>query len=1322
MTSQISAIAKRLKPFAGVILLIACIAPPVVCGQSTSGTLKGHVRNESDEGVPDIKILVVNELNGNRRSTKTNSRGVYRMPYLQPGEYSITADAPSKPTISGFVVEMNKKCVVKYPPNFTIGIMALTGKITDEAGRAAVSASVIVINEKNGNERRAMTDDQGFYRVQYLPPSKYKVIASAGAALQPMALTVPVSASQRIVYAPTIALTTIAGQSAAQAGSASQSGAASDDELKVVVNTTDAARAYNFSDRQIGSLPLGGGSYMRSFDELALLAPGVAPPPYTPGERGPGVGFGIGTAGQFSVNGLRARSNNFTVDGSDNNDPDVGTRRQGFVALVPQSIESIKEFQISTLLWDAEFGRNFGSQVNAVSKYGENKYHGQFYGFYTGSGLNARNFFDAKNGVPDIKNEFSFVRVKGFPAGEDPFKRAQVGIAFGGPIGSRAQFFGSYEEQYVAASKESHFSSPTSEERRFLGLDEFDILGPAPFFFPPFRGISSFCACSATLFYYPEPNDPIGPFGKNTFTELLPASGNGLVLSYRLAYRINSENTLNARYNFTDDHRNLPSVNQAINSTIGSKTRSHNLSAILDSALGPMLFNQLRFSFGRTQLGFNEVATSPLFLPPVVSGTTIQDTEPPFNGAFLDFIFITGLGEVSIDPFSPVGVDAFNFPQGRANNTFQIADAISWTRGDHSIKFGFDIRRIQLNSFQDRLYRPRVVYSSGLASVGDLNLTDPKNPSFTQKGDLTLFSGVQLAGLGLPSSVFQTITPGFPNSHIGLRFTEFNFFVNDNWRARDNLAIDYGLRYEYNTVPREVNNIIEDALTLSNLPTPGRSRFDTPERTQAFNAAVNAYRRTLDGRARIYEPDRNNFGPHVGLAWDPWGDAKTSIRAGYGIYFDAILGAVVSQSRNVFPNEIPVNADPTFFGSIQLLTLSTPSSFGLFTGPAGNSFFPDVFLIKEGTVNQFGGKPQDAVALIGELFRQNALGGGLAFTLPEKNLRTPYAQHWHATIEREISNGYLISAAYVGTRGVKLTRLVTPNLGPSLTPTIPVAVTRNSQALTRPLVIADLVADFTKRFARRARPIPELGAFQIFENSASSNYHALQLEARKRYNRGYTFTLAYTWSHAIDDVSDLFPIAGAPVFAQDSFDLKSERADANYDLRHRFAASLVWDLPFYRDSKQRRATWLGGWQMASIFQAYTGQPFTLNIPVDANLDGNLTDRPSTVEGLTFFHGHGPQRISAGSSSITDFFVFGQPGAVGRNTARGDSFINLDLSVAKNFRFADNQKLEFRTEFFNLLNRANFGLPVRTIGAPGFGSSIDTANPARIIQFALKYGF
>jgi hypothetical protein len=360
--------------------------------------------------------------------------------------------------------------------------------------------------------------------------------------------------------------------------------------------------------------------------------------------------------------------------------------------------------------------------------------------------------------------------------------------------------------------------------------------------------------------------------------------------------------------------------------------------------------------------------------------------------------------------------------------------------------------------------------------------------------------------------------------------------------------------------------------------------------------------------------------------------------------------------------------------------------------------------------------------LIGQLLLQNLNGGGLAFVLPAKKIATPYAQQWHLTVERELPGSYFISAGYIGTKGTKLTRLTTPNLGPNVTTLVPVGLAIKAGSITFPFGPA--VDPDAATNLQRARPLAGLGSFQVFENSANSIYHALQLEARKRYTRGYQFTLAYTWSHALDDVSDVFPVAGAPIVAQNSFNLRAERGNASFDVRHRLAASLIWDLPFLRDDKSgAMSRWLGGWQLASIFQASTGQPFTLNLPVDANLDGNLTDRPSTTDGLVFFTGHGRQKVAmAAGRDVMSFLVLGRDGSVGRNTARGDSFVNLDLALNKNFRFTESQKLEFRTEFFNALNRANFGLPIRTIGSPGFGSAVETVNPARIIQIALKYSF
>jgi hypothetical protein len=1180
----------------------------------------------------------------------------------------------------------------------------VVGRVFDPSNNPLPNVKVTFVSETNGSARATLTDQSGTYVMPFLPVAVYRITASlSGYADNTVSARVPLNSTTEI-KAPDITLRPPTANPPTPPPTPPD-----EDDATSLVNKTNPARGGNFTRMQVESLPLGGTTAMRSFDEFALLLPGVAPPPHTPGVRGPGVGFGIGTAGQFSVNGLRARSNNFTVDGSDNNDPDVGVRRQGFIILVPQSIESIEEFQVSTLLWNSELGRNFGSQVNAVSKDGGNRYHGQVYGFFTDSSLNARNFFDYTGGPS---------------GGENPFTRTQAGFVIGGPIAkNRAQFFGSFEEDIVNTASEEHFSTPSLEQRRFLGIPRFGVLQPFPgtnplLVFDTIRGATPLGLNVLSL--YPLPNNPGGPYGENTFTKVMPASGNGSVFSFKVTEQITADNTFNARYNFTDDDRILPSVNRAINSSIGADTRTQNLSLILDSALSSLLFNQARFSYGRTRLEFFEQPGSPF----IFSSSSVE-TIGNLPGTFVSQ---TGpIGELVVEPFSPVGVDAFTFPQSRVNNTFQLADSISWTAGEHSIKAGADIRRVHLNSQLARNYRPRVVYGNGVLVSGALDQTNPNPPfPFVQTDDPLILPGFQLATIGQPSSIFQTITRGTPDPTIGLRFTEYNFFFNDNWRVRSNFTIDYGVRYEYNTVPREVNDRIESALALGDVPSPGSSRADTRQRTNAFNSALNAYRRVLDGRDRIYRPDRNNFGPHAGFAYSPGTNGRLAIRGGYGIYFDTILGAVVSQSRNIFPNEIPLNIAPALL-SFDVLALNNPAFLEL-VGDDGQPLNPRLQLIAPGSGNRIGGASQDFPALLGQFFSQGVSGltdSGFAFTLPDKNLKTPYAQHWHLTIEQQFLDEYQISAAYVGTKGTKLTRLTTPNLGPNLTPLIPVAtgITINGRPpVPFPPNFPPALVVSGGSFVPE-RPITALGPFLIFENSASSIYHSMQLEARKRYSSGYSFTLSYTYGHAIDDVSDIFPIAGAPIVAMDTFNYRLERASANYDTRHRLAGSLIWDLPIYRDATGGAAGLLGGWQIASIIQLHTAQPFTLNLPIDANLDGNLTDRPSTTDGLVFFEGHGRQRIGLASGrNVSDFVSLGENGFVGRNTVRGDGFINWDVAFNKGFRFTESQELRFRAEFFNILNRANFGLPIRTIGNPGFGTAVDTITPARTIQLALKYIF
>src|ERR1041384_8831270 len=466
---------------------------------------------------------------------------------------------------------------------------AFEGTVTDsDTGALIVAATALIINQQTGQTYPKTADTRGRFYQGLLAPGIYTIRVSAPGYVTkevqqrlfitrtgevvpvPVALDPPPPGAQAT---PTPATPTPAGTPTGTASpmpSAAPALTAEETDIRVRINATDARQGDSFTEEEISSLPLGGRTVVRSFDELALLLPGVAPPPQTLGSvAGPGVGAGVGSAGQFSVNGLRSRANNFTVDGSDNNDEDIGVRRQGFVALNSQPIESVKEYQAITLLAPAQFGRNIGAQVNAVSKSGGSGTHGAFYGFFNSSQLNARNAFDtafgnrtfaltAGNNQPvlvgnsqDATGAITNLRpltVRNQSGGEDSFTFGQAGFVLGGPLEDargpdkppRMFYFISAEGYINNATKEESFAVPTVEQRGAFGTGATGIFNdplapnPAGGFQPAFAFPTS--AGRAAIFtLFPLPHTPQGVYGRNTFTEALPASAQGKVISGQVA-------------------------------------------------------------------------------------------------------------------------------------------------------------------------------------------------------------------------------------------------------------------------------------------------------------------------------------------------------------------------------------------------------------------------------------------------------------------------------------------------------------------------------------------------------------------------------------------------------------------------------------------------------------------------------------------------------------------------------------------------------------------------------------------------------------------
>jgi hypothetical protein len=1240
---------------------------------------------------------------------------------------------------------------------------AFQGDVSNNLTGDRIAGAVVEIkNEQTGVTYNLLTDSKGRFYQGLLAPGTYLIkITITG--YKPRLLRRPLNISKtgEVVPVPVSLEPEAAGATQPSAAIVEEA-----DNIRIEVNTTDARRDGSFKEADAAALPIGSTTPTRTFDELALLLPGIAPAPQTVGDvAGPGVGSGIGSAGQFTVNGLRSRGNNFTVDGSDNNDEDIGVRRQGFVALTSQPVESVQEFQIITLLAPAQFGRNLGAQVNIVSKSGGNNFNGSVYGFFNANRLNARNYFDTTNGSEifalrsrsgqSVLLDGQPLLVRNQSGGEDSFAFGEFGGTLGGAIvPNKLFYFVSGEYQKINASVEKGFAVPTVEQRGPFGTGASGIFNN--FLTGEPISASPQTRQSAALFsLFPFPNNPTGIYGDNTFTQVLQASGRGVVLSGRLDNNFKfygRQQTVTGRYNFTDDERIIPVVNEAIFSSVQSNTRTHNFSFFLNSQLSKpdsnrQVFNQIRLSFGRTRLNFDEVRDTdhliqsgysniPFLLnaPLKLNLTTPAAAGVPNTGAVqfvssipgFNFINTTEqilgpIGEVIIRGFSPLGTDVYNFPQTRVNNTYQIADEFSMRSKSHTFVFGADIRRTDLDSDLPRLSRPLLIFNgspriiirdeaegcpAGTTRVFPYNYNFSPN-AFCLPGATTpdpIVRAEDLAGLNAASNFLLTFNVDRPDAKANLRYYQLNFYGQDTWRVKNNLSLSYGLRYEFNTPVREVNGIIEQALADPRIFRSGLTNF-------------------VNGRKTLYDADRNNFAPRIGIAYSPnlFGKNRTSVfRAGYGIFYDQILGAVVNQSRNVYPtyatidNGGAIRTDVVTQNGTQAFGYNSPiqytnqpftvnsDGFCVPCAPIGGNCFPLIFPFRSywvvpGTINVIEPRCRNDIGLAGQT------------TLPEQKLETPMAHHYSVIFEQQLNKNLTVSVGYVGTTGRKLLRFTTPNLGAS-----------NTVAVSEILVGGgDFISAGGVPF-EPVRPTNSRATINQFETSASSRYDSIQAEIRGRLSDSLSFQAAYTFSKVTDDVSDVFDLAGAYVLPQNSLDLEAERGPANFDVRHRWTYQAIYNVPKLSGNSFLRVL-TANLQIAGIGKFRTGQPFTVNSTIDVNLDGNLTDRLNSTNGIEITGDRSqPLRLTT-DNYLSLLAPFGQDGKIKRNSFRAGSVLEFDLSVIKQFSI-NGRKLSFRTDIFNFINRANFGVPARLLEAPGFGKATNTVTPGRRIQFALKYEF
>jgi hypothetical protein len=713
---------------------------------------------------------------------------------------------------------------------------------------------------------------------------------------------------------------------------------------------------------------------------------------------------------------------------------------------------------------------------------------------------------------------------------------------------------------------------------------------------------------------YPLPNGE--DLGPDTANYIRSGNDKTRVDSFmvRMDHQYSDSDSIFGRYTFMDSSLDL--ADQLIQNSV-TNGRNQYLTLGEDHIFSPRVLNTFRFGFNRSFI----VSDRPYVID-------IPSTLSFIPGHPLGSFF--GISEIA-----PLGSSLFT-PRFFAFNTFELSDQMAITRGAHSIKTGLTARRLQLNANS-------VVALDGVYVYFGI----PPIPGVFPNGLTTLDTFL----LGLPAA-FEGPEPG-SDFYRGIRETVIGSYVQDDWRVSRKLNLNLGLRYEFFTTPAEANDKIANLRHVTDpAPTVGAPFFRNPS--------------------------KKNFAPRIGFSYDPFGDGKTSIRGGYGIFDIMILP---------FDYRYEMSNQPPF--SSLALVVGPPPFF--FPAPFPNAF--DVIttsaLPQKVSVNSFDFDPHRA-----------------------------YMQQFNFSVQREVVPSLVVTAAYTGSRGVHLARKNSINQRTDF-------IFVNGRKFFPPL--ADPAS---------MRLNPNLGAIRHIFWDGNSNYHALQLKVEKRFSQGLDFQASYTWSKAIDDAStteSAFSNTAPGARLQDSFDTRSERGLSAFDLRHNFVLSATYELPRISRFRGVADKLLNGWETTGILTTHSGFPFSLFLGFDRANDASPDDvaqRPDVVSGRSY-----QSAITGDPNGYVDPTTFQMPpagnyGNSARNGLIGPGFTTFDLGFFKNTKVKEKLKVQFRAEAFNLLNHTNFALPDNLVIFPSatgvvsgnFGRITRTASSSRQIQFGLKLLF
>jgi hypothetical protein len=992
----------------------------------------------------------------------------------------------------------------------------VSGVVTDQNDAAIPGATVTVTNVDTGATRDDETNEDGLYRISGLPVGVYsvKVVKTGFGTPEERTNVSPgteTSVNFKLGAGPVTARVDVADSGALLEATQSQ-----------VAKVVDQQRILELPGRN-------------SLNGLALLNPGVLP-----NQNGrPGSGF--------AVNGNRTRSNNFTIDGANNNDQSLSIPRQN---LPP---EAIGEFQIITNTFAAEYGRNAGSYVNQLTRSGTNEFHGTGFYNWQGNGVDAlttnqqRCFNSERAAAVNVgKSDKEVLR-----GCRSVINDTIYGFTAGGPVvRNHTFFFTSFDWQDVRSSVSSSTRPALSAaDRAFLQANTALFAPGAVNFllnnFPVANQSTS--QGSLTVRNLDAPGTPVlRTLNLQTFNRGATGGIPSPEDFDRQLIKINTKFNDNDQFSFRFLRDNyigpfaFSGVTSLVGQEIGQTTYNRSFTFNDVYVLTAKLINEARFTYSQRNLSFPEN----LGFTFGITGTT------GFN-----------LGNV-------------NMPQFRNDKVLEITDNVAYTTGNHALKFGYNMLRYNLNSF----FAPNL---RGSVSYGDIN-----NFLFDR---LASFS--QYAGDGLTAAITY----------------ENSWFAQDDWRINPDLTLNLGLRYEYVTTPFGF-----------------------------FSGA---------------KPDINNFGPRLGLAWNPKGflDGKFVFRAGFGVAYDQIFQNILLNNSRNYPRGVNV-AFTNITGARPYNTLPAPPTPEAFTGD------PNLLPVR--------------------LFS------------PNERVRQPMSQKWTIGFQYQLGNDYVAKAEYIGTKGSNLVREVEVNYGftaasglgtgARLDPTKGSILVSQGQANS---IYHSMQLTLEKRFS----------AMKLFGINWGSS----------------TFNANYTWSSFISQSDDILGGQANRTLPSDPrCPLTCDRGRSGFDQPHRFVMSGVWISPEVMRGNAILNRVFSGWELSSITTLADGTPYTVFNANNAL--GILAGQVSTVEGSQRLSvnpaGQYPLVSTPTSPNPNAYFIVhaansGITGNLGANSERTGGTIRTDLAVVKNIRtVGETQRLQFRVEIFNLFNRRNFTtIPTNTTG-------------------------